>query len=272
MRSDYFKNKVSIITGSSQGIGKAIAVELINSGASVVLNGRNKETLDATVKELREMSDTVASFCGDISNPLEAQRLVNVALDEFGQLDILINNAGVSMRGKISELSPEVFSSVFKTNVFGSSNMTIAALPYIKKEQGSIIFISSVAGIRGLPGLSAYCSSKMALRAIAESLRIEEAKSNIHIGLIYVGYTLIDHQKKAISADGSLISLKSRSNQKAQTPESVAKSTLTNIRKRKFITTLSFIGKLNGFMQSLLPGLVENILIRNQDKIKEKGH
>ena len=111
----------------------------------------------------------------------------------------------------------------------------------------------------------------MALRAIAESLRIEESNSNIHIGLIYVGYTLIEHQKKTISADGSLISLKPRSGQRAQTPEFVAKATLTNIRKRKFITTLSFIGKLNGFLQSILPGLVEKILISNVHKIKEKG-
>ena len=151
MRSDYFKNKVSIITGSSQGIGKAIAVELIKSGASVVINGRNEQTLARTVAELKEMGGKVISFCGDISKPAEAKRLVEAALDEFGQLDFLINNAGISMRGETAELNPEVFNAVFETNVFGATNMTIAALPHIKKVNGSIVFISSVAGIRGLP-------------------------------------------------------------------------------------------------------------------------
>ncbi|OQX73283.1 MAG: hypothetical protein B6D64_14055 [Bacteroidetes bacterium 4484_276] len=164
-----------------------------------------------------------------------------------------------------------VFKTVFETNVFGVVNATIPAMPHIKKSHGSIVLVSSLAGIRGLPGLSAYCSSKMSLRAIAESIRIEEAKSKIHVGLIFVGITEIEHEKKTIAADGSLVVIKDRSNFKVQTTNSVAKAILKNIRKRKFRTTLTGIGKLNAIMQPILPGLVEKILIRSIDKIKKRS-
>ncbi len=266
-----FKDKVAIITGSSKGVGKATAIELVKNGASVVLNGRNQESLTQAENEIKALGGKVITVCCDISIAEQAENLINETIKAFGKLDILINNAGVSMRGDFSELNPKVFKSVFETNVFGVVNPTIPAMSHIKKTNGSIVFISSLAGIRGLPGLSAYCSSKMALRAIAESIRIEEAKSNIHVGLIFVGITEIEHNKKTIAADGSLITINDRSKFKVQTSEFVAKKVLQNIRKRKFTTTLTGIGKLNAFMQSIMPWLVEKILILSINKIKQRS-
>lgn len=266
-----FQDKVAIITGSSRGIGKATAIELVKNGATVVLNGRNQERLNQAENELKAIGGNVLTVCADISKEDEAKDLVAKTVEAFGRLDILINNAGVSMRGDMSELTPEVYKTVFETNVFGVVNLTIPALPYIKKAQGSIVFVSSLAGIRGLPGLSAYCSSKMSLRAIAESIRIEEAKSKIHVGLIFVGFTEIEFEKKTIAADGSMINIKDRSKFKVQSTESVAQAILKNIRKKKFRTTLSRIGKINAIMQPLFPALVERILIRSIDKIKKRS-
>lgn len=271
MYVEKFQDKVVIITGSSRGIGKATAIELVKNGASVVLNGRNQERLTQAENEIKALGGKVLTVCCDVSIPNQAKNLINKTIETFGKLDILINNAGVSMRGDFSDLNPEVFKTVFETNVFGVVNPTIPALPHIKKSRGSIVFVSSISGIRGLPGLSAYCSSKMALRAIAESIRIEEINSKIHIGLIYVGITEIYYEKKTIAADGSLIAIKDRSNFKVQTSSSVAKAILKNIRKRKFITTLSGIGKLNAVMQSIMPGLVEKILIHSINKIKKRS-
>lgn len=175
------------------------------------------------------------------------------------------------MRGDMSDLNPEVFKKVFETNVYGVVNLTIPAMPHIKNTHGSIVFISSLAGIRGLPGLSAYCSSKMSLRAIAESIRIEEAKSKIYVGLLFVGITEIDLDKKTISADGSMKTINDRSKFKVQSTESVAKAILKNIRKKKFRTTLTGIGKLNAIRQPLMPNIVEKILIRSIDKIKNRS-
>ncbi len=266
-----FKDSVAIITGSSQGIGKAIAVELIKLGTIVVLNGRNSERLVLAEEELKSMGGKVSSFVGDVSVLGQAKALIEYTINEYGKLDLLVNNAGISMRGDFSELSPEVFNTVFNTNVIGVTNLTIPAMKYLRKSKGSIVFISSLAGIRGLPGLSAYCSSKMALRAIAESIRIEESKSGIHVGLIQVGFTEIEFAKQTVGPDGELMTINDRSKFKVQTRSSVAKAVIKNIKRRRFITTLSGIGKLNSIMQSIMPGLVEKILIRSVDKIKKRS-
>ena len=263
-----FRDKVAIVTGSSRGIGKATAIALAKSGASVVLNGRNPERLLRTEEEVRSLGAKVLAVCGDVSNPDHARTLVERSIETFGTLHILINNAGVSMRGDISELNPEVFRTVFDTNVFGVINMVIPALPYIRESGGSIVFVSSVAAVHGMPGLSAYCSSKMALRPVAESLRIEEANSGIHVGLIFVGVTEIDPMKKIISADGSLVMIKDRSDIKLQLASNVARSILNNIRKRKYKTVLTGIGKLNAAVQPFMPGLVEQVLLRTVGRIR----
>ena len=267
----YFNNKTAIVTGSSGGIGKETAIQLLKLGANVVINGRYADKLDLLNKELSNYQNQVLMYPGDISDPEIAQGLVRETIKKFNKIDILINNAGVSMRGNLGELNPEVVRSVFETNVFGAVYLTTAALEHIRKVSGHIIFISSVVGIRGLPGLSIYSASKMSLKAIAESLRIEETSANIHVGLIQVGFTEIEHNKKVIAADGSLITLSDRSKYKAQTKKYVADAILKNILKRKFITTLSAIGKLNSFLQSLFPSLVEWILISSTEKIKEKS-
>ena len=241
-----FSGKVALITGSSRGIGKEIAIELAKKGAYVVINGRNKERLSFARKEIENYTQKkVLSICCDITVTKECEQLINTVLNTFGRLDILINNAGVSMRWNLSDLNPVVFSKVFSTNILGTVNITIPVIPEIRKSKGSIVFISSVAGIRGLPSLSAYCSSKMALRAIAESIRIEESQNDIHVGLIYLGATEIDNNKETISSDGSKIVLSDRSKRNVLSKEYVAKSVLLNIKNRKFITTLSFLGILN---------------------------
>lgn len=266
-----FQGKVAIITGSSRGIGKAIAIELAKNGAFIVLNGRNAERLQDTEAIIRTIHEQVISVCCDVSDPKASEDLIHQAIERFGRLDLLVNNVGVSMRGTVAELNPDVFQKVFESNVYGTVNPTIPAIPHLRKTKGSIVFISSLAGIRGLPGLSAYCSSKMALRAIAESIRIEEKKYGVHVGLIQVGITEIEHNKETIAADGSLKVLKNRDKSKVQTTEQVALATLKNIRKGTFITTLTGIGKLNKFMQARFPMLVERIILKNLHKFDEKS-
>ena len=266
-----FQGKVAVITGSSRGIGKAIAIELAKNGVSVVLNGRNEERLKETEQQIRKIHSNVLYVCCYVSDLQASEQLIETTIKQFGRLDILVNNVGVSMRGIVAELNPDVFKKVFESNVYGTVNPTIPAIPHLRKTKGSVVFISSLAGIRGLPGLSAYCSSKMALRAIAESIRIEERKNDIHVGLIQVGITEIEHNKETIAADGSLKVLKSRDKSKVQSTEQVAKATLKNIRKRNFITTLTGIGKLNKFMQARFPMLVERIILKNLHKFEEKS-
>ena len=260
--------KVAIITGSSRGIGKGIALALAKEGVAIVLNGRNQDRLDETQKLLFEETANVVSFCGDVSDEKAAKEMIEFAISSFGRIDILVNNVGVSNRGT-KESAPSVFRRVFESNVYGSVFPTIYALPQIKQNKGSIVFISSVAGIRGLPGLGAYSSSKMALKSIAETLRIEEHVSGIHIGLIYVGITDIEHNKESIGPDGKPVVLENRTNKKTQSIEFVANKVLQNIKSRKFITTLSSVGKLNQILQPIVPNLVEKIIIKASKKFDE---
>ena len=266
-----FKGKVAVITGSTRGIGKVIALELAGKGASVVLNGRDPIRLFEAEIELRKIHENILSVCSDVSTIQGGKLLIDETIKAFGRIDILVNNVGVSMRGSVADLNPEVFDAVFRSNVFGATYPTIPAIRYLRETKGSIIFISSLVGIRGLPGLSAYCSSKMALRALAESIRIEEAKHNIHVGIIYVGYTENDPNKEAVATDGSKFRLESRTGKGVQSKESVAKAVVRNISKRKFITVLTAIGKLNAFMQARFPMLVEWIILRNLKKFEERG-
>ena len=244
-------------------------MHLAKNGASIVLNGRNAERLAEAQKEIETITPNVINVCCDVSDIEASANLIKTAVDTFGKLDILVNNVGVSMRGAVADLNPKVYQDVFSSNVYGTVNPTIPAIPEIRKTQGSIIFISSLAGIRGLPWLSAYCSSKMALRAIAESIRLEEKQHNVHVGLILVGVTEIEHNKETIAADGSMKVLRSRSDKKVQSTDQVASSVLKNIRKRKFITTLTGIGKLNMFLQPRFPMLVENIILKTLHKFEE---
>jgi short-subunit dehydrogenase len=265
------EGKVVIITGSSRGIGKAIALQLAQQGASIVLNGRDQERLNQTALEINKYTQGVEVVCADVSHTEGAQELINRTVNRFGKIDMLINNVGVSMRGNFSDLNPEVFKRVFESNVLGTVYPTIPAIEHLRKTKGSIVFISSLAGIRGLPALSAYCSSKMALRAIAESIRIEEAQHKIHVGLIYVGITDIEHNKETIAADGSMKVLASRKTKKVQSTEAVAKSVLKNIERRKFISVLTRIGKINHYLQPRFPKLVEKIILKNLDKFEENS-
>ena len=267
--SGQLNGKVAIITGSSRGIGRAIALELAAKGASIVLNGRDAGRLAETEELVRKHHDRVISVCCDVSVKEGGSELIERAISAFQHIDILVNNVGVSMRGTVAEVNPDVFKTVFESNVLGTVNPTIPALPYLRKTNGSVVFISSLAGIRGLPLLSAYGASKMALRGIAESIRIEEAKHNVHVGLIYVAMTEIAHNKEAIGADGSMVVLDSRKSRNVQSTASVAKAVVRNIQRRKFISTLTCLGKLNAFLQARFPSVVEKIILMNIKKFEE---
>jgi short-subunit dehydrogenase len=271
MRSQRFENKVAVITGSSRGIGKAIALELAGNGASVVINGRSRERLIETEYELRKIHGRVLSVCCDVSTAAGGELLIREAVNAFGRIDILVNNVGVSMRGNVADLKPEVFKIIFESNVLAAVCPTIPAISQLRLTKGSIVFISSLAGIRGLPFLSAYSSSKMALRALAESIRIEESAYNLHVGLIFVGYTENDQGKEIIASDGSKRVLELRNGKGVESKESVARAVVNNISKRKFITVLTPLGKLNAFLQPRFPLLVERIILRNLKKFEERG-
>lgn len=268
MKKKFFQNKVVIITGSSSGIGKATALAIGQQGGKVVINGRNTEKLQRAEDFLKEAFSEVTAVPADIATVEGAKQLIDVAVEKYGKIDILINNAGMSSRGYFDTLAPQAMEDMFHINVLGCLYPTRMAVEHLKKTQGSVVFVSSVAGIRGLPETSLYCASKMALTSVAESLRVELWETGIHVGIVYVGITKNDPGKQVIAPDGSLITLKQRDQRKSQSPEEVANSVTNLIRKRKFKRVLTSLGRLNAIANVLFPRIVDKFLIRSKERIR----
>jgi short-subunit dehydrogenase len=265
----YFKDKVAIVTGSGMGIGKATALELCAQGARVVLNGRNHERLEKTYAEFKENGYNVIDIPCDITKISDCDNLIKKTIEAYGKLDILITNASVSMRERFEKLQPEVFAEIVHSNINGSAFPAWKALPYIKESKGSITFISSAAGLHGMPTGSAYSAGKMALTALAQSMRIELSGTGVHIGIVHVGFTQNEDQKRVLNAKGELVPVATRPAYLQQTREQVAKAILKSIRKRNAKTILTVMGKVNAFMVRFFPSLVSRIIIYSQKRMKD---
>ena len=264
-------HSVAIITGSSQGIGKALARELGRQGVRVVLNGRREARLREAEEELTQEGLAVAALAGDISDLAFAQKLVAFAIDTFGQLDMLVNNAGAANRGSLGDVSPESVETLIRVNLMGSIFPTQAALPHLRESKGSVLFIGSLAGLHGLPYNGLYSSTKQALTALSESLRIEESAHEVHVGLAYVGFTENDPRKVILDTDGKPVYLPRRDGMRLQSPEKVAaklRRMLETRRKREVFTPM---GKGLYWAQRLMPGLIDWVLTRNLNRVKAQS-
>lgn len=252
------EGKVALITGSSRGIGLASAREMARRGASVVLNARGEERLEKAHAELVEAGFNAAAIPCDVSDPDACKAMVDFAVDEFGRLDIILNNAGVSMRSELAELDAETCRNVVDVNMLGCIYPTLYAVPHIKETKGHVLFISSIAGIIGLPTASLYCATKTGLVGFANSIRCELAPAGVHVGVIYVGFTENDPEKKVLGAGGETISPDRPAH---MTQAQVAGEICRVIEKRRRGAVLSPIGKFAKFAAWFSEDLVEQIII-----------
>lgn len=249
------------------GIGKTLAYELCKQGAQVVLNSRNAARLSITFKEFMEQKFNVIPIVADVTRDAECKDLIKKTLEVYGKIDVLVNNAGMSMNENFENLLPEVFDKIIQSNIHGSAFPTLNALPYLKQSKGSIIFISSAAGMVGLPTASAYSAGKMALTALAQSLKVELTGTGVHVGIVHVGFTVNDNSKRVYNATGELIPVAERPRYLQQTQVQVARAIMNTIQKRKFKVVLSLVGKLNAVIGALMPWLVLHILQVSQKQI-----
>lgn len=270
MESNYLRNKVALVSGSSMGIGKAISLELARQGVKVVLNGRDSKKLQRTKNEFRDQGYEVGAVIADIRYPDRCDFLINEAIHTFGQLDILVNNAAMSSRGSIENSADKNFTILSETNYTGAAHLSKYAIPYLKKTSGHIIFINSAGGFRGMPYNSAYSVSKVAQAALADALRIEITEYNIHVGIAFLGFTQNDPKKMILEVDGSLVYLPKRTNLDLATPESVAISVSQMIVTRKKRMTLTGLGNFANFTIRYLPWLSNWLLWLNREKIKKQ--
>lgn len=263
------KGKVVLITGGSSGIGKACACAFGKEGAKIVITGRNKEKLEEAKNALQSSGINCVAIEADVSSKTDCIAMVDKTLDSFGRLDVLINNAGISMRALFEEAEVEVIEKVMQINFFGTVYATKAALPEIIKNKGSIVGISSIAGYRGLPARTGYCSSKFAMQGFLESLRVELLKKGVHILVAAPGFTASNIRNTALSKDGSAQKESPLNEQKIMSAEEVADYILKAVKKKKRDLILTSQGKLTVFMNKWFPKFMDKMVFNHFAKEKD---
>jgi NAD(P)-dependent dehydrogenase (short-subunit alcohol dehydrogenase family) len=258
---DPFRGKTALISGGSRGIGFATAAALVARGCDVVISARGETRLEDSRRKLEAMGGRAIAVAGDVGDPDVALRMVRAALDRFGRLDIVINNAGISMRGAFADLTAETCERILRTNLAGPVLLTLAAANPVIEAHGSIVFVSSIAGLMGLPGASIYCATKGALTGLAESLRLELIPKGVHVGVAYVGYTEHDPEKRLLAADGSLLPPDRPAH---ATQASAAAAILKLIERRRRSVVMTPVGRIAAIVHRLSPGLVERTVLRAQ--------
>lgn len=256
------KDKVVIVTGGSSGIGKALAEVFGRQGSRILITGRNAADLDTAVAELRLKGIDIHGFRADVSREEDNRNMAAEALRLFGRIDILINNAGITMRALFEEVDMEVIRRVMDINFYGVLYATKYCLPEILKNKGSVIGISSIAGYRGLPARTGYSASKFALNGFLEVLRTEMLNRGVHVMTACPGFTTSNIRKRSLTKDGTLQGDSPRDESSMMSAEECARRIYDATRKRKKILILTAQGKLTVFLNKWLPGFTDRLVYK----------
>ncbi len=259
--------KVILITGASSGIGKALAKESLYRNYKVVIVGRNQENLVKTFQELETIKPNFSHYVvSDVSVEEDCKRIIQSTLNKFGRIDVLVNNAGISMRALFSELTLDVIRNLMQTNFWGTVYCTKYALPYIIQQKGSIVAISSIAGFTPLPARTGYAASKAAIHGFLNTLRLELKKQGVHVMIAAPGFTASNIRQRALTADGSPQGETPRNEEKMMMPEKVAVKILNGIEKRKRQLVMTTQGKLTVTLYKFFPNFMDKLIYNHMKK------
>lgn len=262
----YFKDKVVVITGASSGIGKALALEFAGMGAKLVLAARNDAKLNKTVEEALGIGADVIAVKTDVSNEVDCKFLMQSAVDKFGGIDILINNAGISMRALFEDTDLNVIRQLMDINFWGTVYCTKYALPALLERNGSLVGVSSIAGYKGLPGRTGYSSSKFAMQGFLETIRIENMKKGLHVLIACPGFTSSNIRNTALNEKGEIQGESPRDEGKMMSAEEVARHIARAIEKRKHRLTLTTQGKLTVLLNKFFPKFLDKQVYKHMAK------
>lgn len=254
-------NKTIIITGASRGIGKVLAVKLARKGANLVLAARNQATLEIVAQECVKVGGRAIIIPTDITNSENCQKLIEDSLSTFGEINCLVNNAGISMEARFDQIQDiSIFEKIMKVNYLGSVYCTYHALPYLKNSQGLIVAISSLTGKTGVPTRTGYAASKHALQGFFDSLRIELKGTGVDVLVVSPGFVATDIRQHVLGADGTpkRASL-SQGQQKSMSTEVCADLIMEAMSKRKRELVMTLKGKLGLGLKLFAPNLVDAI-------------
>ena len=264
------KDKVIAITGGTEGIGKALVNTMINRGARVATCGRNQDKLyNLQVQYSRKFLHTVVA---DVSNELDCKNFIDSTIKTFGSIDILINNAGISMRALVKDTDLATIKKVMDVNFWGTVYCTKFALNAIIEKKGTIVGVSSIAGYRGLPGRSGYSASKHAVNGWLEALRTELLDTGVNVMWVCPGFTTSNIRNEALNKESKPQGESPMDENKMMSADECAEYIAKAIEKRKRTLVLTFTGKqtvfLNKFFPKLADKLVRNYFFKNGELVK----
>lgn len=265
----FFQNKVVLVTGSSMGIGKEMVRQILINGGKTVIVARNQTRFIDIENEFENYKSHILFISGDVCNHETCELVVKKTVEYFGRLDIVIANVGLSGYGEIMLSKPGVARQIIDTNIYGTLFPIMTSLPEITKQQGSILIISSIAGLCGLPGYSYYSLSKMSQKALFQSLKVELHSSKVFVGIGYLGFVENETQKRTLNPSGELEIVPKRPKELTVSREYAAYKLLQQIVLKKSSVIYSRIGIFLSIMEYFFPNLFYFILLK---KYQKKNH
>jgi len=267
---DQIQGKVVVITGGSDGIGKALVELYLNKGAKVATCARNYEKLYQL--QSAHTGKPLFIHATDVSKETDCRGFMDAVIKEFGTIDILINNAGVSMRALVQDVDLDTIRRVMDINFWGTVYCTKFALEYIVQNKGTIVGVSSIAGYRGLPGRSGYSASKYAVNGWLEALRTELLESGTNVMWVCPGFTSSNIRNAALNSKGESQGESPMDEGAMMSSDECAVHIADAIEKRKRTLVLTFTGKravfMNKFFPSLADKLVRKFFFKNNELVK----
>lgn len=249
-----------ILTGASEGIGRALALELAGHGARLALAARDRDRLESLAQECRARGGEARAMPTDITSQQDCEWLVNETLAAFGGIDVLIHNAGITMWSRFDALRDlSIFERLMEVNYLAPVRLTALALPQLKQSKGLIVAVASLAGLTGVPERSGYAASKHAMIGFFDSLRIELAGSGVDVSVIAPDFVVSEIHKRAIGPDGEPLGESPMVTTRIMTAEDCAHRIARAIEKRERQVLMSARGKLGRWLKLLAPSLIDRI-------------
>ncbi len=254
-----FQDKTVVVTGASSGIGRALAYEFSSVGANVVLGARRSDELNAVASDIVSRGGRAVGVVTDVTRSEDCRALIEKAVEVFGGVDVLICNAGISMRALFDEVDLEVLHRLMDVNFWGTVYCVKYALPYIQQSKGSIVGVSSVAGIHGLPARAGYSASNYAMTGFLDTLRVENLRRGVHVMVACPGFTASNVRFAALTADGSPQGATSRNEARMMTAEEVARRIRRGVERSSRLILMESEGRLTHLLKKFVPGVVDRL-------------
>ena len=258
-----FNDNVVIITGASSGIGKELALQLAKQGALLSLAARDIKRLEEVAEECMKSGAEVIAVQTDVTEKEQCKNLIEKTAAEFGRINTLINNAGISMWAKFDEIKDlDLFKKIMDVNYLGSVYCTYYALPYLKKSDGRIVAVSSLTGKVGVPTRTAYSASKHAMIGFFDSLRIELMDTNVSVTVINPGFVTSEVRERALGVDGKPVGKSHLDESKIMSAEECAKQIIDAAAKRKRELVMTTRAKIGMWIKLIYPKLVDKTSLK----------